>query len=174
MEEFLNPEQALNQLELNEKMTAADFGSGSGGWAIPLAKVLKEGKVYAIDILEEALSALKGKADLLKLSNIETIRADLEKDNGSTLENDSLDLILITNLLFQVEAKGKILEEAERVLKNDGKILVVDWKTDSPLGPKQGKISAEEVKKLAEKLKLEFKKEIRAGDYHYALLFEKA
>ena len=45
MEEFLNPEQVLKQLDLKEEMTAADFGSGSGGWAIPLAKILKEGKI---------------------------------------------------------------------------------------------------------------------------------
>ena len=47
---FLNPQEVLNHLELEGDMVAADFGSGSGGWAIPLAKRLKFGKVYAIDI----------------------------------------------------------------------------------------------------------------------------
>ena len=107
MEGFLKPEEILKNLDLKEEMTAADFGSGSGGWVIPLAKILKEGKVYAIDILEEPLSALKGKAGISNISNIITIRADLERDNGSTLKDDSLDLVLITNLLFQAEEKDQ-------------------------------------------------------------------
>src|SRR4030042_3646299 len=173
MEGFLNPEEILKQLDLKSEMTAADFGSGSGGWAIPLAKILKEGQVFAIDVLEEPLSALRGKAGISNISNIEAIRADLEIDNSSGLKDNSLDLILITNLLFQVEEKEKILEEAKRTLKKDGKILVVDWKESSTLGPKEGKISAEEIKKIAKDLGLKLDREIPAGDYHYGLVFTK-
>lgn len=173
MDGFLKPEEILKNLDLKEEMTAADFGSGSGGWAIPLAKILKEGKVYAIDILEEPLSALKGKAGISNISNIITIRADLERENGSTLKDDSLDLVLITNLLFQAEEKEKVLKEAKRVLKKEGEILVVDWKADSTLGPKEGRVSAKEVKKTTEEIGLKLKKEVEAGKYHYALLFGK-
>ena len=173
MEDFLSPEDVLNQLDLKEDMTAADFGSGSGGWAIPLAKRLKEGKVYAIDILEEPLSALKGKAELSNVSNIETIRADAEGGKINQLEDNSLDLVLITNLLFQVEDKGGVLKEAKRNLKEGGMILVVDWKIEAPLGPKEGRISNKEIRKITKTLKLEFQKEIQAGNYHYALLFKK-
>jgi tRNA G46 methylase TrmB len=76
---FLDPEIVLKQLGLQKSMVAADFGSGSGGWVIPLAKKLEEGKVFAIDILEESLSALKAKIKLEKIFNIETIKSDIEK-----------------------------------------------------------------------------------------------
>lgn len=174
MEEFLNPEQALKQLDLKEEMTAADFGSGSGGWAIPLAKILKEGKVFAIDILEEPLSALKGKAEILNVSNIETIRSNIEKDNGSKLEDNSVDLALITSLLFQAEKKEQVFKEAKRILKKGGKVLVVDWKPDSSLGPKEGKILPEEVKNIAKKIGFVAEREIAAGAYHYGLIFIKS
>lgn len=173
MEGFLKPEEVLKQLELKEDMVAADFGSGSGGWAIPLAKILKEGKVYAIDILEEPLSALKGKANLLKIFNIEEIRSDLESRAGSQLKEESVDLVLMTNLLFEVEDKKKVLEEGKRVLKKGGKILIVDWKPEASLGPKEGRISEKEVKNLAREIDLKLEKEIEAGSYHYGLLFGK-
>ena len=64
MEGFLNPSEVLESLELRKDMIAADFGCGSGGWVIPLAKKLEEGKVFAIDILEEPLSALRAKIKL--------------------------------------------------------------------------------------------------------------
>ena len=152
-------------------MVAADFGSGSGGWAIPLAKKLEEGKVYAIDILEEPLSALRAKTKLEKIFNIETIKSDVEK--GSKLFNESCDFVLMTNLLFQCEDKKKVIEEGKRVLKPGGKILVVDWKLDASLGPKESRVSAEEVKKIAEEIDLKLEKEFEAGSYHYGLVFLK-
>lgn len=173
MEGFLNPEEVLNQLELREDMTAADFGSGAGGWALPLAKRLNEGKVYAIDILEEPLSALESKTQHEKIPNIQTILSDIEREEGSKLPDGSCDLVLMTNLLFQVEDKRVVMEEGKRVLKSNGKILVVDWRLESPLGPEKGRISVQEVKKIAEELGLKLKKEFPAGTYHYGLVLEK-
>lgn len=173
MEEFLNPSKILEELELKEDMTAADFGSGSGGWAIPLAKKLEEGKVYAIDILAEPLSALESKAKLGKVFNIETIRSDIETEKGSKLHPDSCDLVLMTNLLFQCEDRKGVMQEGKRVLKPGGKILIVDWKPDVLLGPKEGRVSADDVKKIAEDLGLKLEEEFEAGKYHYGLVFVK-
>jgi len=171
MEGFLNPNEVLNQLKLLGEMIAADFGSGSGGWAIPLAKRLKFGKVYAVDILEEPLSALKSKAEIQKVYNIETINSNVEK--GIKLPDLSCDLVLLTNLLFQVDDKKKVLTEAKRVLKKGGKILVVDWLPEALQGPREGRVSPDEVKKIAKNLNLKLEKEFRTGIYHYGLIFIK-
>ena len=168
---FLNPEEVISQLELRSDMSAADFGCGSGGWVIPLAKRLKQGKIYAIDVLEETLSVLKSKAQLDGLSNIETIQANVEKD--AKIISNSLDLVLATNLFFETEDDPGVMKEIKRVLKNQGQVLVVDWKKDAPFGPKGKRISAEEIKKLAGEAGFKFKKELEAGSYHYALVFEK-
>jgi ubiquinone/menaquinone biosynthesis C-methylase UbiE len=171
MEEFLNPAEVLKQLKLKEDMTAADFGCGSGGWVLPLARKLEEGKVYAIDILEEPLSALKSRVNLEKIFNIETIQSDVERENGSKLTASTCDLVLMTNLLFECEDKKKVLEEGKRILKERGKILVIDWKIDAPKGPVEGRISASEVKKIAKEINLTLEKEFEAGAYHYGLIF---
>ncbi len=173
MESFLNPIEVLNRLQLSKNMVAADFGCGSGGWAIPLAKKLEEGVVYAIDILEEPLSALKGKMALAKISNIRIIRSDIENKNGSTLADNSVDLVLITNLLFQCEEKKSVLEEAKRILKSRGKILVVDWLKDNPLTREIEYVNFDEIKEIAKDLELKLEKEFKAGSYHWALIFEK-
>ena len=173
MTEFLNPQEVLNKLKLRDNMVAADFGCGSGGWVLPLVKELSKGRVYAIDVLQEPLSVLEARCKSERILNIQVIRSDLESKKGSTLALESLDLVLITNLLFQVENRKKVMEEAKRVLKKGGKILVVDWKADAPMGPEKGRISLEEVKKIAEELNLKLEKESSAGKYHYYLVFTK-
>jgi len=152
-------------------MIAVDFGCGSGGWVIPLAKELEEGRVLAVDILQEPLSALKAKAKLEKVSNVEIVSADIEK--GTELFDNSADLVLMTNLLFQCQDRKRVLEEGKRILKKGGKILVVDWEIDSPLGPKEGRVSSEEIKKISQSLGLKLKREFKASNYHYGLIFER-
>jgi len=169
--EFLNPSEVLKQLKLKKGMVAADFGCGAGGWAIPLAKKLEEGKIYAIDILEEPLSALRAKIKLEKIFNIETIKSDVEKT--SRLISESCDLVLMTNLLFECEDKKSVLEEGKRVLKKGGKILIVDWQKDNPLTKEIEKVDFEKIKKIAKEIGLKLEKEFEAGAYHYGLVFSK-
>ncbi len=173
MKTFLNPEDFFKKLTLKEDMLACEFGCGSGIFAISLAKRLKKGKVYGLDIQEEKLSVLKSRAILENLLNIETIVCDLEKPKGSTLQNDFLDLVLIPNVLFQAEEKGAIIEEAKRILKPGGQLLILDWTKEAPFGPEEGRITVTQVKKIAEKLNLKLKKEFSAGAYHYGLVFTK-
>ena len=171
MNGFLNPQQVLKQLKLRKDMIAADFGCGSGSWILLLAEKLEDGQVYAIDILEEPLSALQGKAKAKHLDNVETVLADIEK--SSKLENGIADLVLMTDLLFEVDDVKAVLDEGKRVLKEGGKILVVDWKKDVALGPKEGRVLPSEIKKLGQSLALKLTEEFEAGIYHFALVFEK-
>lgn len=168
-EGFLNPEQILKDIPLKEDMIACDFGSGSGGWAIPLARELKAGMVYAIDVLEEAISALNGKISAQQIFNIKTMLGDVEK--GVKIKDGYFDLVLMTNLLFQVDDKHFVLEEAKRVLKPNGMVLVIDWKKDAPVGSKEGRVSMEEVISMADGFKKE--KEIPSGNFHWGLLLKK-
>ena len=54
---FLNPETLLREVGLTPGMTVADFGCGNGFYAVAAGSMVgKKGQVYAVDILEEALS----------------------------------------------------------------------------------------------------------------------
>lgn len=173
---FLDPNKVINQLDLGVSMIAADFGAGSGGWVIPLAKKLKEGRIFAIDIQKEPLSALSGRAKLDRIFNIQTVAADVAKPKSLTLGDSGVDLVLMTNLLFQLDDKEKTntLKEAKRILKQGGKLLVVDWLQSSGMGPSEGRVSKDDVRKIAEQEGFNFEKELEAGDTHFAMLFTKA
>ncbi len=171
---FLEPEKIIEQIEIKQDYKAAEFGCGLGGFSIALAKKLSQGMLYAIDIQEEPLSALGGRAKAEGLPNIKTIKSDLEEPRGSTLQDDFLDLVLVTNILFQSDNKEVLLKEAKRIIKPKGKVVVVEWRPGSPFGPEKGRISFEEVRQIMmPKLDMKLIRELDAGTYHWAAVFQK-
>lgn len=172
MADFLSTDDVLDNLDVDQSMQAAEFGCGSAEFTIKLARKLPKGRVYALDIQEQRLSALRGKISRQKLTNIFTVRADLEAKNGSKFQGNLLDIVLMPNILFQAENKRAIIEEGKRVLKPGGQLLIVDWLKKHSFGPEE-LIPPEEVKKIAQHLGLSLKREFASGDYHYVLLFTK-
>lgn len=173
MADFLNVREVLRNLALAEGMSAAEFGCGSAIFATTLSRLLKKGHVYALDVQEEKISALNGRLAKEHIGNVSGIVCDLEAPGGSTLADAALDVVLIPNMLFQTENRYGILEEASRILKSGGQLLVVDWLKKGPFSPPAGMIAPEQVREMAAKLPLKMKKEFAAGDYHYGLLFVK-
>ncbi len=164
MSDFLNPKKVLEEIPVFEEMSIADFGCGSGGWVIPLAQKLKDAKIYALDVLKEALSALKSKAEMEKVYNIRTVQCDVER--GTDLQTGVMDLVIMSNLLFQVDDKNATLEEGKRVLRKGGRLLIVDWTIE-------GDGAEEKIDKDIKNKGFDFIKKINAGAQHFATLYEK-
>ncbi len=173
MVDFLEPEKIIEQIPLSQDWQTAEFGCGPGGFAIALARRVPKGMVYALDIQEEPLSALKGRAKGEGLPNIKTIQGDLEEPKGSTLKDESMDLVLIANTLFQIEDKEAFLKEAKRALKRKGNLVIIDWNPDSPFGPEEKRISFEEAHKIVKFMDIKLVKELEAGTYHWGAIFVK-
>ncbi len=170
----MNPDKVVDSLNIKSGSVVADFGCGAGYFAIPLArKVLDGGKVYAVDVLKEVLEAVKSKAKLYGLRNIETLRANVETVGGVKLDDRSVDVVILANILFQCNDYDSVLSEAKRVLKENGEIIIIDWIPERiKMGPKfEHCLSKNDVKKLAIRNALKFVKEVDAGDRHYGMVF---
>lgn len=172
---FINVERIVDQLDIKPNMAIADFGAGHGFFSIAFAKkVGPSGQVFAIDILPQTLEAIRSKAKLEGLFNIKIIRGDLEKPNGSTLKDASCDLVFIANVLFQAPDKLGLINETYRVLKQDGELVVVEWKPYIALGPqKEHRLTEEDLKQLFISKGFGEPKPIDAGSHHYGFIFKK-
>jgi len=172
---FLNIEKIVDQLDIKPNMAIADFGAGHGFFSVAFAKkVGPSGQIFAIDILSQTLEAVRSKAKLEGLFNIKIVRGNLEKPNGSTLEDESCDMVFIANVLFQVPDKPGLINEAYRVLKKNGELVVVEWKPYIALGPqKEHRLSEEELKQLVISKGFSEPKPINAGSHHYGFVFKK-
>jgi ubiquinone/menaquinone biosynthesis C-methylase UbiE len=175
-EGFLDPEIVVGQFGVQPAMRIADFGCGAGHIGLIVAqKVGPEGKVIAIDILEDKLESIRARAKAIGLENLETVRANLEVLGSTGLPDASQDMVILANILFQSPKKADIIKEATRVTKAGGKVVVVEWKKGAGgFGPPDNYRTAE-----AEMIEL-FKAAgcaqgipVSAGQFHYGLIFTK-
>lgn len=174
---FARPKRNVAALPLQHGMRVADFGSGSGAYVLAMAERLQgSGTVYAVDIQRDLLRRTHNDAARRGLKNVEVIWVDLEVPRASKLADASIDLVVISNLLFQVQGKAMILREARRIVKPGGYVVVIDW-ADSfkGMGPiKEDVITKDSALVSAKKEGLELQREFDAGAHHYGLILRHA
>lgn len=175
---FADPKTILNLTGLESGMTIADFGSGSGAFSLEAARrVGSGGRVYAIDVNKELLAKVKADAVHEQLaSRVEIVWADAEAPAGTKLKEQSVDLVILSNILFLAEDREGLAREAARVLRSGGRVLILDW-SDSfgGLGPAPDRIVSKDMAlALFQKHGFALAKEMQGGDHHYAIVLRKA
>ncbi len=178
---FLKPERVVQSLAIGKGDYIADFGAGHGYFTIPFARAVGgDGKVYAIDIQRSVLDIVRSRARQEHLLNIEYIRADLDRAGGSRLKDKFLDVVFIANILFQAPQKVAFMQEAYRVLRQGGRLIVIEWNTGadgvpgSRIGPDDGaRVKKDDVRARASEAGFEMDREFAAGSGHYGLVFVK-
>jgi ubiquinone/menaquinone biosynthesis C-methylase UbiE len=89
----------------------------------------------AFDIEHEMIDYSKNKAIQEGVTNIEFFNRDIIA-NGSGLETESVDYVMLFNILHH-DQPLEIINEAHRILKKDGKVGIIHWRNDidTPRGP---------------------------------------
>ena len=174
---FIHPEALWREVGLAAGQTVVHLGCGAGFYLVPAASMVgADGKVIGIDLMADLLEEAEGRARREGVDGVvQTIRANLENPEGSTLETDMADWVLVANILHQ-SSPPAILAEAARVVKPTGQVLVIDWNTAaSPLGPPaEVRVSEGAAREHAEAAGLAVTKAWRPSPYHYGLLLKPA
>lgn len=169
---FNNPQQNILHLGLKEGMSVADFGAGAGFYSKASSeRVGQTGKVYAIEVQKDLVKKLEDDVKNWGISNIDCIWGDIEKLGGTKLGDSAIDAVIISNVLFQTEDKLGVIDEARRILKKDGKVLVIDWNESSSFGNSGYYISEEKIRELFEKRGFRFVEKISTTSSHYGIIF---
>ena len=168
------PDRAIEALDIYGPMIIADFGAGSGYFAISAAKkISSDGKIFAFDIQEEPLAVLRSEARAMHMHNVHTFRANLEQHKGSHLADESVDRVIIAHVLFQAPDKDAMISEAFRILKRGGKILIVEWADAGP-GPEHSRrILQEVIERMLTSHHFTTDKKLALSDHHYGIIASK-
>lgn len=155
----------------------AELACGATGhFVFPAAHLVgPTGRVYAVDLLKSVLEAIRSRAKLEGVDNVETVWTDLERPGALKIAEGSVDLASLVNDLSQIPSRAAVLSEAARITKSGGTLLVGDWKqTASPFGPPpERRIAPAVVRQLAQEAGFEYQEEFEIGPYHFGLIFKK-
>ncbi len=176
MGSFLNPGVIIDKLEIPDSASVADFGAGSGTYALAIARGYPNRSVYAIEIQRDLVDKMNHDAEREGLSNFRAVWGDIDDLHGSFLRDASIDTVLIVNTLFQLEDPETALREAYRVLRVGGTLLVIDWDGSyGNMGPHEDHvISPERVRNLLESVGFLIEEAIEnPGEHHYGFIARK-
>ncbi|MDO8522165.1 MAG: methyltransferase domain-containing protein [bacterium] len=173
---FAHPTRNVVGIGITPGMKIADFGSGSGAYTLAIAEALcGSGHVYAIDVQRDLLRKTKNEAARRGYKNVEVIWGDLEYAGAAKIADGVLDMVLISNLLFQINEKDAVVREAFRILKIAGRLVIIDW-SDSfgGIGPQEvDVVTKENAESLANSNGFGLVREFPTGSHHYGLIFRR-
>ena len=113
----------LIDIGIEQNHSVLDFGCGNGNYTIPVAKVVgKRGRVYAVDKNKESLDELMQRSEKVRLKNIE--RIDIPEGIKVPLQEKSVDVVLLYDVIHLVGNRKKLLTEMHQVLKTNALISV--------------------------------------------------
>lgn len=165
----------LNYLALKEGDRVLDLGSGAHGYfTFEAAKrVGEKGKVWAVDKYAKAVENIDSLAKLYNHYNVKAVYGDVEQMGSLAFDDNSVDVVLLTNLLSEIKKHNSLLSDVHRLLKKKGKIFIVDWeKNDFPNAP-QNLLCKKKLKLLLEDNYYRVHEEIKPGPYHYGYIVVK-
>ncbi|MBI4142561.1 methyltransferase domain-containing protein [Candidatus Uhrbacteria bacterium] len=176
--ELLNPVQLLTRVGLRAGMHVADLGCGvTGHFIIPAARMVgKDGKAYAVDVQQSVLHAVASRAKSEGIAHLETVWSDIERVGATRIPVGTLDAVLIVTTLLLTSKRASVLQEAARLLKSGGLVLVIEWKPDATtVGPAAAqRITADTIRTAAQSAGLTERETFDAGPFHYGVLFVKS
>ena len=137
------PHEVIQVLKLKPNAVIADIGSGTGYFSARFAHMVPQGKVYGVDTEPDMVKYLAERAKREGLGNIVPVTG---APNDPRLP-EKADLIIFVDVFHHVEGRGNYFRKLRDSLRSEGRIAIIDFRMDSPVGPpKSGRIPPEQVK----------------------------
>jgi SAM-dependent methyltransferase len=137
------PHDVIQALALKPDAVIADIGSGTGYFSVRFANMTPKGRVYGVDTEPDMVKYL---AERAKREGLKNVTAVAGAPNDPRLP-EKADLIILVDVYHHVGDRERYFRQLQKSLKPGGRIAVIDFRMDSPVGPPQSaRIAPERVK----------------------------
>ncbi len=125
------PHEVIHALNLKPDAVIADVGSGTGYFAVRLANMVPNGRVYGVDVEPDMVKYLAERAKREKRGNVVAVAGAPD----SPRLPEKADLVLLVDVYHHIEDRERYFRELRTSLKAEGRVAVIDFRMDSPNGP---------------------------------------
>lgn len=113
----------LIDIGIEQKQIVIDLGCGIGNYTIPAAQLVgHSGKIYAVDKNRESLDELMQRIEERGLENIQIMEAS--ERPGMPLQDESVDVVLLYDVIHLIKNRKKLLADIYRVLKSNAIVSI--------------------------------------------------
>lgn len=141
-DEWQKPQEVIRALELKPDAVVADIGAGTGYFAVRIARRVPKGRVYAVDTEPDMVKYLAARAKREKLDNVVAVAAA----PGDPRLPGKADLVLLVDVYHHVDERERYFRDLRGSLAPGGRIAIIDFRLDSPVGPpKAARVAPERV-----------------------------
>jgi cyclopropane fatty-acyl-phospholipid synthase-like methyltransferase len=143
-DEWQKPEEVIEALALAPDAKVADIGAGTGYFAVRLARAVPKGRVYGADLEPDMVGYLSERAEREQLPNLAAHRA--APDDPKLPEK--IDVVLVVNTYHHIGSRERYFARLREALRPGGRVAIIDFRPDSPVGPPpRHRLAAEAVKR---------------------------
>lgn len=169
-EEEENTSTLLKNMDISPENTIADIGAGSGYHVFKMAPMAEDGLVYAVDIQDEMLAALREKEDALGLKNVAPVKGSEKSVN---LPENSVDKVLMVDVYHEFNYPIEMLASIKKALRPDGKIFLIEYRAEDSAVPikRLHKMSEEQAVKEMEAAGLKLERNIDNLPWQHCMVF---
>ena len=129
------PDEVLRAMDLTPSMRVADVGSGTGYFAVRLARALPSGEVTATDLEPSMVRFVEERAQREGLTNVRSI---LATPSNAGLLREGFDRILVVHVWHHLPGRIALARELAAALRPGGRLFVVDFSVTAHRGPPPG------------------------------------
>jgi len=137
------PHEVIQALALKPDARIADLGAGTGYFSARLANMLPHGRVYAVDIEPDMVAYLEARARREGLRNVVALKGEPHDPRLP----EKVDLILLVDVYHHIGDRASYFRRLRESLRPGGRVVIIDFKLDSPVGPpRAARIAPESVR----------------------------
>jgi ubiquinone/menaquinone biosynthesis C-methylase UbiE len=125
------PHEVIQALALKPDAIVADIGAGTGYFSMRFAHMVPQGRVYGVDTEPGMVRHLAERAKKAGLKNLTAVAGKA----GDPRLPEKADLVILVDVYHHVDDRERYFRQLRGSLKPGGRVAVIDFRMDSPVGP---------------------------------------
>jgi len=166
------PERMIDRMRVAPSDVVADIGCGTGYHSIRLARLVPQGKVYAVDVQAPMLDSVFTRSMVEGLENIDPVLGNF---TDPQLPKAAIDKVLMVDVYHEFDHPHEMMQGIVAAMKPGALLFLIEFRGEDPQVPIKAlhRMSKQQARKEMEAAGLEYVSVWNGLPWQHFLVFRK-